>query len=78
MEYKPGTGDVVEVYVRTPYKVHIGSPMTITDAHYNGGQLHYVNAVDCNGEMCELFSRDFGLKLLKTADGSRRKKGDNR
>lgn len=65
MEYKPGNGDLIEVFVRHPFKEHVGSPMKVTDVHYNGGQLHYVNAVDRNGEMCELFSRDFILKLLK-------------
>ena len=78
MKYKPQIGDRIEVFCRQPHKRHLGSPMTVFDVHFNGRQLHYVNAIDRFGNVCELFSRDFRLRLLKDNDSISKTDRDNK
>ena len=65
MIYKPQAGDSVRVFVRNPFKEHVCSPMVVTDVHYNSKSLHYINAIDENGDAYELMNKLFEIRLLK-------------
>lgn len=59
--------DMIDVYLRSPYKLHRGSPMRVIMVCRKRGRLDYVIAEDRNGMICELYNRTFQLKLNKHA-----------